>query len=148
MMDDILNKVRTRVQQNLKVNTMNASQAFRQVIARPPEPTPQELWQNFISQPTEARQAEIAAIGPEAYQQKVDDMLTLGEQLIGPQARNLMPYFEQDLAMAQFQPQMQVPGMDIAETSTPSYPSLVDQALAEVENYGNPEIPTNLTAGD
>jgi hypothetical protein len=136
MNEDLFASLRNSVQQSLGQNKQTAAQVFRQVIARPPEPTPQELWQNFISQPTEARQAELAAIGPEAYQQKVDDMLTLGEQLIGPQARNMMPYFENDLAMAQMQ---QAPGADIAEPSPAGYSSLVDQALAEVENYGSPE---------
>jgi hypothetical protein len=138
MNEDLFASLRNSVQQSLGQNKQTAAQVFRQVIARPPEPTPQELWQNFISQPTEARQAELAAIGPEAYQKKVDDMLILGEQLIGPQARNMMPYFENDLSMAQLQ---QAPGADIAEPSSAGYSSLVDKALAEVENYGSPTGP-------
>lgn len=120
---DFLGKLRESVQFSLGRDKTTAAEAFRKVIARPPEPTPQEIWQDYISRPAEAHAQEAATVGRDAYLQKAQDMLTLGESLIGPSAQNLMPYVEQ------FAPP------EIAEPQIPGYSPLIDQALAEVGNY-------------
>lgn len=120
-MNNFFEQLRANVQASLNRDTTTAAEAFRQVIVRPPEPTPQEIWQDFISKPAQALQEEAMALGPDGWAQKTQEMLTLGEQLIGPSAANLMPYMEQ------FSP-------PVAEPEIPGY-SLLDQALAEVEGY-------------
>lgn len=121
-----LAELRMNIQPSMIKDKTTAGEAFRGVIARPPEPTPMEIWQEFISKPAQAHQEEAMAVGRDAYLQKADDMLTLGEQLIGPRARDMMPYVEQF-----------APPPEIAEMQIPGYSPLVDQALAEVENYDN-----------
>lgn len=125
MPNDFLANLRVNVQASLSRDKVTAGEAFRQVIARPPEPNPMQVWQDYISKPAEEHQQQAMAMGPEAFMKQAEDMLTLGEQLIGPSARNMMPYIEQF-----------VPPPAIAEPSLESYSPLIDAALAEVENYG------------
>ena len=96
MMDqDFLGKLRANVQASLSRDRVTASDMFKQIIARPPEPSPMEIWQDFISKPAQEHQAMAQQLGRDEFLKHSDDMLTLGEQLVGPSARNLMPYLEQ-----------------------------------------------------
>jgi hypothetical protein len=121
--DRFVQQIRREIQGSLHGDRMVASTAFNEAIVPPPEPEPMEIWQDFISRPTEQHVQEIQQVGPEAFSKKIEDMLALGESIIGPSARSLMPYFDHLLAP------------DIAQVTPEGYPSLLEQALLEVEGY-------------
>ena len=125
MSREFFDNLRANVQFTLQEQTQVAGKAFESVIVRPPEPTPQEIWQEFISKPAQEHQQQALQLGREEFIRHIDDMLTLGESLTGPSARNMMPYLEQFIP----------PENPIAETSLPGYSPLIDAALAEVGNY-------------
>lgn len=128
MNQDFMANLRSNVQASLGRDKVTAGAMFREIIQRPPEPNPMEVWQEYISKSSEEHAQQAQLLGPEEFLKQAEDMLTLGEQLIGPQARQLMPYLEQFATPPA-----------IAESSPASYSPLIDQALAEVENYGSAE---------
>lgn len=132
MNEDMLSYLRKNVEASLNAVRPTAAQAFSDIIVKPPPVSPQEQFNQFMNTPQEQQLAE-ASQDPEAYQQKIDDMLTIGEQLMGPQAQQLRPYFESVL--------QQVPP-PIVNPVDQQY-SLVDQALAESWNPGEEDAATN-----
>lgn len=118
-------QIRKNVEDTLAAVRPTASQAFREVIARPPEPSPQEKFDAFMQAPQEQQMAMAQELGPDGWDAHVHEMLTIGEQLMGPSIWQNRPWFDNIKAQA----------LPLENPVEMAYDSLIDEALAETEAW-------------
>jgi hypothetical protein len=71
---------------------------FADVRPKPRRMSPKEKVAQFLSMPREQRQQLYADLGPEQYAEFIDENMNSLVNMIGPAAKNLMPYFYADEA--------------------------------------------------
>ena len=69
---------------------------FADVRPKPRRLGPKERVAQFLSMDRQSRQQLYSEMGPEQYAEYLDDNMTQLVNMIGPAARNLMPYFYAD----------------------------------------------------